>query len=156
MARLLWVCLGSALGGGARYLVSLAALQLLGASFPFGTLAVNVLGSFGIGLIMPVGLESTLLSPAARLFLTTGVMGGFTTYSTFNYETLGLVGEGDWLRAGLNLAVTVVACLVAGLLGVAMPTCMMKPSSKDPMTFTASVPQGKKAPNVVSAQPESR
>jgi len=119
MARLLWVCLGSALGGGARYLVSLAALQLLGTGFPFGTLAVNVIGSFGIGVIMYVGLESTLLSPTARLFLTTGVMGGFTTYSTFNYETLGLVSEGDWLRAGLNLALTVAGCLVAGLLGVA-------------------------------------
>ncbi len=119
MDRLLWVCLGSALGGGARYLVSLAALQLLGTAFPFGTLAVNVIGSFGVGLIMHVGLETTLLSPTARLFLTTGVMGGFTTYSTFNYETLGLVSEGDWLRAGLNLAVTVVGCLAAGLLGVA-------------------------------------
>jgi fluoride exporter len=119
MDRLLWVCLGSALGGGARYLVSLAALQLLGTSFPFGTLAVNVIGSFGVGLVMHVGVETTLLSPAARLFLTTGVMGGFTTYSTFNYETLGLVSEGDWLRAGLNLAVTVVGCLAAGLLGVA-------------------------------------
>jgi CrcB protein len=119
MIRLLWVCLGSALGGGARYLVSQAALQLLGTGFPYGTLAVNVIGSFAIGAIMHVGLESTLLSPMARLFLTTGVLGGFTTYSTFNYETLGLVGEGDWLRAGLNVAVTVVACLVAGLLGVA-------------------------------------
>ena len=119
MNRLLWVCLGSALGGGARYLVSLAALRLLGAGFPYGTLAVNVLGSFAIGAVMHVGLESTLLSPTARLFLTTGVLGGFTTYSTFNYETLGLVSEGDWLRAGLNLAVTVVACGVAGLLGVA-------------------------------------
>jgi CrcB protein len=119
MIRLLWVCLGSALGGGARYLVSQAALQLFGTGFPYGTLAVNVIGSFAIGAIMHVGLESTLLSPTARLFLTTGVMGGFTTYSTFNYETLGLVGEGDWLRAGLNVAATVVACLVAGLLGVA-------------------------------------
>jgi fluoride exporter len=119
MIRLLWVCLGSALGGGARYLVSQAALQLLGTGFPYGTLAVNVIGSFAIGAIMHVGLESTLLSPMARLFLTTGVLGGFTTYSTFNYETLGLVGEGDWLRAGLNVAVTVVACLLAGLLGVA-------------------------------------
>jgi CrcB protein len=119
MSRLLWVCLGSALGGGARYLISLAALQWLGASFPYGTLAVNVLGSFGVGLVMHIGLESTLISPAARVFLTTGVMGGFTTYSTFNYETLGLASEGDWLRAGLNVGSTFAGCLVAGLLGVA-------------------------------------
>ena len=119
MSRLLWVCLGSAVGGGARYLVSLAALQWLGAGFPYGTLAVNLIGSFGIGIVMHVGLESTLISPTARLFLTTGVMGGFTTYSTFNYETLGLVSEGDWLRAGLNVGATFAGCLVAGLLGVA-------------------------------------
>ena len=119
MDRLAWVCLGSALGGGARYLLSLAALQLFGPSFPAGTLAVNLVGSFGIGLVMHVGLETTLLSPTARLFLTTGVMGGLTTYSTFNYETLGLVSEGDWLRAGLNVLATFAGCLVAGVLGVA-------------------------------------
>ena len=119
MDRLAWVCLGSALGGGARYLISQAALQLLGSSFPFGTLTVNVVGSFLIGLIMHVGLETALISATARIFLTTGVMGGLTTYSTFNYETLTLATEGDWQRAALNLAVTVAACLVAGLLGLA-------------------------------------
>jgi CrcB protein len=116
--RLAWVCLGGALGSGARYLISLAALRLLGSSFPFGTLTVNVLGSFLIGLIMHVSLETTLISPAARIFLTTGVMGGLTTYSTFNYETLTLATEGEWQGAALNLAVTVAACLAAGLLGL--------------------------------------
>lgn len=119
MDRLVWVCLGSAVGGGARYLVSLAALRLLGAGFPYGTLAVNLLGSFGIALIMVVGLETLWLSPTTRLFLTTGVMGGFTTYSTFNYETLSLFGEGDWPRAALNVIATLAACFVAGLLGAA-------------------------------------
>jgi CrcB protein len=119
MDRLAWVCLGSALGGGARYLLSLAALQLFGPSFPVGTLAVNLLGSFGIGFVMVVGLDSMLLSPSARLFLTTGVMGGLTTYSTFNYETLSLAGEGEWLRATANVAATFAGCLVAGLLGAA-------------------------------------
>ncbi|HXZ86528.1 MAG TPA: CrcB family protein [Myxococcota bacterium] len=119
MDRLAWVCLGSALGGGARYLVSLAALNLLGASFPWGTLAVNVVGSFLISFIMHVALETTLIAPSLRIFLTTGIMGGLTTYSTFNFETLGFAAEGDWPRAGANLAVTVVGCLVAGVLGVA-------------------------------------
>jgi len=119
MDRLLWVCFGSALGGGARYLITLAAQTLLGASFPYGTLGVNVLGSFLIGLIMHVGLETTLISPATRLFLTTGIMGGLTTYSTFNYETLQLAGEGDWLFAAANVGVTVATCLVAGVLGLA-------------------------------------
>lgn len=119
MERLAWVCLGSAIGGGARYLVSLGALRLLGGSFPYGTLAVNVLGSFAIGLVVHVGTSSTLLSPEARLFLATGVLGGLTTYSTFNYETLALVAEGDWPLAAANLLGTVTACLAAGILGIA-------------------------------------
>ena len=119
MDRLLLVSIGSALGGGARYLISQAALSLLGPSFPFGTLTVNVVGSFLIGLVMHVSLETALISPSARIFLTTGVMGGLTTYSTFNYETLQLWTEGDWHLGLLNVAVTVVACLVAGTLGLA-------------------------------------
>ena len=120
MDRLALVCIGSALGGGARYLFSQAALALFGPAFPFGTLSVNVVGSFLISLIMHVGLESTLLSAATRIFLTTGVMGGFTTYSTFNYETMGYLRDGEWLMAALNLGATVVFCLVAGVLGLAL------------------------------------
>jgi CrcB protein len=119
MERLLWVCLGSALGGGARYLVSQAAASLLGPAFPYGTLIVNVVGSYLIGLIMHVGLNSTLISPTLRIFLTTGVMGGLTTYSTFNYETLRLAVDGDWHLGALNMAATVVVCLAAGILGLA-------------------------------------
>ena len=120
MDRLGWVCLGSALGGGARYLISLAALRVFGAGFPYGTLAVNLIGSFAIGLIMHVALNSTLISPTVRIFLTTGVMGGLTTYSAFNYETLALGADGEWLLAAVNVAVTVFACIGAGLLGLAL------------------------------------
>ena len=119
MDRLVWVCLGSALGGGARYLLSQGALRLLGSGFPYGTLAVNVLGSFLVGLIMHVSLETALISPTARLFLATGVMGGLTTYSTLNYETLSLAADGDWQLAVTNIVVTVAACLAAGVLGLA-------------------------------------
>ena len=119
MERLLLVCLGGAFGSGARYLASQAALSLLGSSFPYGTLTVNVIGSFLIGLIQHVGLNSTLLSPTLRILLTTGVLGGFTTYSAFNHETLQLVAEGDWQLGILNITATVMACLVAGALGVA-------------------------------------
>ena len=118
MDRLAWVCLGSALGGGARYLISLGALRALGAGFPYGTLAVNVLGSFLTGLLMQVALTTTWISPNARLFLTTGVMGGLTTYSAFNYETLRLGADGPWMLAILNLVVMVVTCLTAGVLGL--------------------------------------
>lgn len=118
MDRLAWVCLGSALGGGARYLLSAGVLRWLGPAFPYGTLAVNVLGSFLIGFVMHVSLESALIPPTARIFLTTGVLGGLTTYSTFNYETLQLAVEGDWALAAANVGVTVIACLAAGTLGI--------------------------------------
>ena len=120
MERLVWVCVGSALGGGARYLMSLGALRLLGPGFPVGTLAVNVLGSFLISAIMYIGLTTTWISPGMRIFLTTGVMGGFTTYSTFNYETLALATDGEWLFAFANVGATLFGCIAAGLLGVAV------------------------------------
>src|SRR5262249_6312748 len=119
MDRLAWVCLGSAIGGGARYLVALAAVQMLGASFPSGTLFVNLVGSYLIGLVMHVALETTAVSLTLRLFLTTGIMGGLTTYSAFNYETLRFVTDGDWYRASLYMGATVVGCLAAGVLGLA-------------------------------------
>ena len=119
LARFLWICLGGACGTGARYLASGWALRLLGPAFPYGTLFINALGSLLIGAIMHVGLTTTLLSPTMRLALTTGVMGGFTTYSTFNYETLKFIEEGAWPLGLLNILATVFVCLGAGVLGLA-------------------------------------
>jgi len=118
MGRFLWICLGGAVGTGARYLLSGWLLRIAGPGFPYGTLAVNVIGSFLLGLLMQVSLSTELIPPTLRLALTTGVMGGFTTYSTFNYETLRFVQEGSWLLAAANLGITVVSCLAAGVLGV--------------------------------------
>ena len=118
--RLLWVTLGSAIGGALRYLVSQLAIALLGPSFPYGTLAVNLLGSFLIGLITQIGLSPTVVSPTLRLFLTSGVMGGFTTYSTFNYETLMLLREGPWEIGLSNVVVMVAGCLAAGVAGLVL------------------------------------
>jgi fluoride exporter len=118
MARLLWICLGGAIGTGARYLLSGWLLRLAGPEFPYGTLAVNTLGSFLLGVLMPVALSTESFSPIVRLTLTTGVMGGFTTYSTFNYETLQLFQEGAWLLGLANLGITVIACLAAGVIGL--------------------------------------
>jgi fluoride exporter len=118
MARFLWICLGGAAGTGARYLLSGWLLRLAGPGFPWGTLAVNVLGSFLLGLLMQVALTTELLSPTARLALGTGVLGGFTTYSTFNYETLQYFQRDEWLLGFANLGGTVAACLAAGVLGV--------------------------------------
>jgi CrcB protein len=84
-------------------------------------------GAFLIGLVMHVGLSSSLLSPTLRLFLTTGVMGGLTTYSAFNYETLALLREGSWELGLANVAVTVLGCLAAGVAGLAAGRALVGP-----------------------------
>lgn len=117
MAKFLWICLGGAAGTGARYLLSGWALRALGPAFPYGTLAVNLIGSFLLAGLMVVGTDTSALSPTLRLALTTGVMGGFTTYSTFSYETLTAFEEGRWGVGCLNVGVTVAGCLAACALG---------------------------------------
>lgn len=119
MTRLLLVCLGGAAGSGARYLVSLL-FASRAPGFPWATLTVNVAGSLLLATIMHVGLTTTAISPNLRLALATGVMGGFTTYSTFNYETMQLMNDGAWLLAATNVALTVLACLAAGFAGAAI------------------------------------
>jgi CrcB protein len=117
MSRFLWICLGGALGTGARYLLSGWTLKVLGPSFPFGTLAVNLLGSFLLAALMYAGAETAALPATVRVVLATGVMGGFTTYSSFSYETMKYLQDGAWGIALLNVLVTVLGCLGACLLG---------------------------------------
>ena len=117
MDRFLWICLGGAVGTGARYLMAGWVLRWLGSGFPWGTLAVNVLGSFLVGVLMHVGLATELMSPTLRMALTIGVMGGFTTYSTFSYETVRLLEEEAWLLAFANIGATTVGCLLVCYLG---------------------------------------
>ncbi len=118
MKQLFLVVVGSAIGGGARYLVAGWFVQRFGIAFPIGTIAINALGSLLIGLIMHVGLNTDLISAEMRITLTTGVMGGFTTYSTFNYETISFVQQGALLLGLLNILATVVVCLLAGAGGL--------------------------------------
>jgi len=117
--RLIWICLGGACGTGARYLLSSWVLRQLGPGFPYGTLAVNLIGSLLLGVVMHLGLTTQTISPELRLVLGTGVLGGFTTYSTFNYETLQYLEEGAWLLGALNVAATLLLCLLGGVCGVA-------------------------------------
>jgi CrcB protein len=116
--RLLLVFVGGALGSVARYLVSTWSARALGADFPRGTLIVNVTGSFVLAFIFAV--PGSRLSPELRLFLGAGICGGYTTYSSFNTETLALLDQGSVGLAAANLALTVVGCLVAGLAGLAL------------------------------------
>lgn len=94
--------------------------RALGADFPYGTLIVNVLGCFLIAVVSQLALSTTLISPTLRMTLTTGFMGGFTTYSSFNYETTNLLRERAWATGLLNVGITMVGCFVAGLLGLAV------------------------------------
>src|SRR6202521_5735469 len=119
MARFLWGCVGGAVGTGARYAISGWAARRLGGDFPYGTLLVNVVGSFVIALIMQLSLTTGIVSPSLRVVLAVGVMGGFTTYSAFNYETLDYLQSGAWLMGSINVLAMVIACLVAGLAGLA-------------------------------------
>jgi CrcB protein len=116
--RLLLVCAGGALGSGARYLVSTWAARALGAEFPRGTLLVNATGSFVLAFIFAV--PGSRISPDLRLFLGAGVLGGYTTYSSFNTETLALLDQGSAGLAAANLVLTVAGCLAAGLAGLAL------------------------------------
>ena len=96
-----------------------AIVLLLGAGFPYGTIAVNILGSFLIAAITYAAAATDIVSPTLRMVLTTGFLGGFTTYSAFNNETLVYLQQSLWGRALANVAVTVVACLISGLAGFA-------------------------------------
>jgi fluoride exporter len=118
LGRLAWICAGGAFGTGCRYLLSTWLTRALGPVFPWGTLAVNLIGSFLLGVIMEVGLNSSLLSPTVRWTLGAGVVGGFTTYSSFNYETMQLVQGEDNGLALLNVGATLLGCWVTGLLGL--------------------------------------
>lgn len=118
MNKLLWVVAGGGLGSGARYLAALGAVRWLGPTLPYGTFAVNVLGSLLLGLLLRRFTDDPGGSEGLRLAVTTGFMGGFTTYSTFNYETLRLVEGGAYGTAALYATLTLLVCLGAGALGI--------------------------------------
>src|SRR5215471_9164225 len=95
-----YVAVGSACGGVARFAVAMLVQQRVGPNFPVGTLVVNITGSFLIGLLLRYALGTSAISPEVRALLTTGFVGGYTTFSTFSYETLVLIEDGQSLRAG--------------------------------------------------------
>jgi CrcB protein len=112
-----WIMGAGALGSGARYLVGLWAVERLGAAFPYGTLIVNITGSFALGMVAHLATASAW-SPELRAAIAIGFLGGFTTYSSFNQETLTLLGNGATGAAFGNIAITLMAGLAAGWLGL--------------------------------------
>jgi len=117
---LLYVALGSAIGGVSRYLLGGLVQRMLDTTFPAGTLLVNVTGSFLLGAIIRYALDTPSLTPEVRAFLTIGFCGGYTTFSTFSYETMALLEDGEWARAGVYITASVVLSLIATFLGFAL------------------------------------
>jgi CrcB protein len=119
MESYIWVAIGSALGGVARYWCSGVAARLIGETFPWGTLIVNVLGSFIIGFFATLtGPDGRMfVGSSARTFVMIGLCGGYTTFSSFSIQTLELVHDGQWLQAGGNILASVALCLIAVWLG---------------------------------------
>ena len=115
----LWVAIGGALGSMARYGCSGLIAQLSGSSLPLGTFVVNVTGAALIGIFAAISAPEgrMMLPPSARLFLMTGVCGGYTTFSTFSLETLNLITDGEWAWALANVLASVLLCLIAVWLG---------------------------------------
>ncbi|MGD9509481.1 MAG: fluoride efflux transporter CrcB [Geminicoccaceae bacterium] len=119
MTAYLWIALGSALGGIARFWCSGVIAERFGGTFPWGTLLVNVVGSFIIGFFATIsGPDGRLLvAPDIRQFVMVGFCGGYTTFSSFSLQTLSLAQDGEWLQVAGNVLLSVAACLVAVWLG---------------------------------------
>ena len=119
--KLLWyVAIGSALGGVARFGLSGFIQQRVGPGFPMGTLVINITGSFLLGMLMRYTLQSEIVSPEVRTMLTTGFCGGYTTFSTFTYETAMLLEDGEYGRASLYIGASVAIALLGMFLGFAV------------------------------------
>ena len=116
--QLIAIAAGGAVGALMRFWVSTGVYNLLGRGFPYGTLVVNVLGSLVMGFLYVLLLDRMTVAPEVRAALLVGFLGAFTTFSTFSIETLNLLEQADFLKAGLNITISVVACVMACWLGV--------------------------------------
>ena len=122
---LVYVALGGALGALARYGISGSVYDRMGEGFPWGTLVVNVVGCLALGLVLR-WLQVAAVAPEVRPFLTIGLLGAFTTFSTFSFETVALLQEGQWLRAGLYVGGSVLLGLAAMIAGMALGTVLAR------------------------------
>jgi CrcB protein len=126
LVPLLYVGLGGLLGAVFRYLTTLAT-QGVSMTFPYGTLISNLLGCFVIGIVATLAMGSTLLSTEARLFLATGVCGGYTTLSSLVYELAKFVEDGELMHASIYFAATFVGAVLAFYLGTILMTLLLRP-----------------------------
>ncbi|MEE8387079.1 MAG: fluoride efflux transporter CrcB [Acidiferrobacterales bacterium] len=118
MTQMLAIAAGGAVGALMRYWVSIGVYALVGRSFPYGTLVVNVMGSLAMGLLFVLLIERMDVASIWRAALLVGLLGAFTTFSTFSIETLNLVEEGAYAQALMNVVLSVVLCIAAAWVGV--------------------------------------
>lgn len=118
MENFLSIGLGGAIGAISRYCLGNIITKIYGSSFPYGTFCINITGCFLMGLLMTIIVDKGMLSPGWRLFLCVGVLGGFTTFSSFSYETLTLLQEGNLLYSILYAGGSVVLGVLAAFMGV--------------------------------------
>lgn len=118
--NVLAISVGAVLGANARYLLGGWIADRWGASFPVGTLVINVTGSFLIGVVLTLVTERFIAPAWVRPLIAIGFLGSYTTFSTFSYETLALARDGSWIAAGTNIVLSVVASLVGVYLGTVL------------------------------------
>jgi CrcB protein len=117
MQKLIYVGIGGFIGASLRYILTISLSKLLGTNFPYGTLVVNVIGGIFIGFIMQLSFTTNLISPNLRLFMTTGIMGGLTTFSTFSYETISFFDESKYLLGIVNICSNLFLSLIGVIIG---------------------------------------
>ena len=122
LQRIIYVGIGGGIGAVIRYWVTKQSANLFNSSIPIGTLIVNVVGGFLIGMIYELSMSTDLISPNLKLFLTTGIMGGLTTFSTFSYETISLISDGRFIVGMTNILLNVFLSLG----GVALATSLCR------------------------------
>jgi CrcB protein len=122
MLSYMWIAIGGALGTTARFWLSGVVARSVGETFPWGTLVINVTGSFVIGFFGALtGPDGRLfIGSTARQFVMIGMCGGYTTFSSFSLQTLNLMNDGEWFRAGANVGLSVLLCMIAVWIGVVL------------------------------------
>ncbi|MBI3585770.1 MAG: fluoride efflux transporter CrcB [Ignavibacteriales bacterium] len=118
MVNIILVFLGGGIGAAARYWLSGVVYQKVSTDFPYGTLTVNAIGCLLIGILMAAMEERFLVQPSLRVFLTIGILGGFTTFSTFSFETIALLRDGEILYALVNIFTSIFVCLFGTWVGM--------------------------------------
>lgn len=118
MDKVLWISIGAVLGANLRYWVGDWAAQRFGSGFPYGTLLINLSGSFLLGLIVSMSMENFIIDPRLRLLLTIGFLGSYTTFSTYAYESIALISQGQWGLGLFNLLGSSLLGALFAILGI--------------------------------------